>query len=245
MFQRVAIVAAMEREISFLRRAMAPPDRSRGKLAVGSMKGKVVHVLRTGVGPLKTSQRLTELLTPASPECVLSIGCAGALRSDINVGDIIISDKLADDTLNGRAYYPSVALLETAKECCRSLKLPFHSGCTVSTSSVAATTEQKKSLAEKYGAVAVDMESARVAAWAQDNGVSMVSIRTVSDSAVDRLPPELALIIDRNGRLQVGKILALFLEQPRLMPELLRLTWKFDHSLRTLQKGVMALLASI
>jgi adenosylhomocysteine nucleosidase len=235
----------MEREIAFLRGEMTPPDLSRDKFVVGTIFSKAVLLLRTGVGPQKTARRLEEIEEAHNPQCVLSIGCAGALSPDIGTGDVVISERLIDDAAGGRAYHPSPALVETAKDCCKRLGLPFHVGGTASTPSVVATTRDKKDLAAKYGAVAVDMESAQVAAWADKIGIPMLSVRTISDSSADRIPPEIAAIVDRDGRMRLLKTFAFCVGRPRLFLELLRLKSGFDRSIGILEKVVMTLLRSL
>ncbi len=245
MFDRIAIVAAMEREIAFLRSEMNPPDLSRDKLVSGTIFSKAVLLLRTGVGPQKTARRLEEVTEPHNLQCVLSIGCAGALSPDIKTGDVVISERLIDDAEGGRVYRPSPALVETAEECCKRLGLPFHVGGTASTPNVVATAPEKKNLAVKYGALAVDMESAQVAAWAEKIGIRMLSVRTISDSSADRIPPEAAAIFDRNGKIRLLKAFAFCVGRPRLFLELLRLKSGFDRSIDVLEEVMIALLRSL
>ena len=232
----------MEREIAFLRSAITPPDLTKAKLIVGTFNSKTVLLLRTGVGPLKTSQRLPELTKGHLPQCVISIGCAGALRPDMRIGDVVLSERLIDDTSEGRTYSPSASLVEAAKECCKKLGIPFHMGSTVSTATVAATPEDKDSLARKHSAIAVDMESAQVAAWAEKLRISMLSIRTISDSSADRIPPELSSVVDQNGKILISKALRLFMGHPTLLFTLIRLKSKFDRSFDNLEKVVLMLL---
>ncbi len=245
MFDRIAIVAAMESEIGFLRKAVASSDRTGSRCVVGDLGSKTVVLLRAGVGPQKTTRRLTETKAVHDVQCVLSIGCAGALSPDIGVGSIVISEKIIDDTKNGQTYHPSPELITKARDNCETLKIPFHLGATVSTSNVAASPEEKADLAAKYGVVAVDMETAKVAEWAHGRGIPMLSIRAISDGSADSIPPEIGTIFDPNGKLRPAKALSLFATKPGLMLELLRLKKKFDSSIGTLEKIVMPLLHTI
>lgn len=245
MFKQIAIIAAMEGEIDFLRRAMAPPDQSKKRCVVGTIGSKPVMLLRSGVGPQNTARRLAEAISPHESRCVLSIGCAGALSPSINVGDVVIPEKIVDDSADGASYAPSSELINIAKDCCKEFGFPFHSGTTVSTREVAATAEAKRSLAEKYGAVAVDMETAQVAAWADKMGAPMLALRTVSDTSTDRIPPEIGMIVDQKGRLRPAKALAAFARNPSVLFEAVRLKRNLDRSLKTLGKVVTALLDRI
>lgn len=245
MLDRIAIVAAMEREIAFLRGEMTPPDLTKNRLVVGTVDSRTVLLLRTGVGPQKTARRLEEIEDAHNLRCVISIGCAGALSPDVGTGDVIISEKLIDAAAGGRAYHASPALIETAEDCSKGLGLPFHVGSAVSTPSVVATTREKRDLAAKYGALAVDVESAQVAAWAEKTGIPMLSLRTISDSSTDRIPPEIAAVVDRDGRMRPLKAVALSARRPRLFLELLHLKSGLDRSIGVLETVVMTLLRSL
>jgi len=235
----------MESEIGFLRKAVVSSDKTGSRCVVGDMGPKTVVLLRAGVGPEKTTQRLAETKALHDVQCVLSIGCAGALSPDIGVGSVVISEKIIDDTEDGQAYHPSPELITRARDTCEALKIPFYLGATVSTSRVAASPEEKAGLAAKYGVVAVDMETAKVAEWAHGLGIPMLSIRTVSDGVADSIPPEIGAIFGPNGKLRPAKALSLFATRPGLMPELLRLKKKFDSSLDMLEKMVMPLLHNL
>lgn len=245
MFDRIAIVAAMEGEMSFLRRAMTPPDETRDKFVVGTIGKKTVMLVRSGVGPVNTARRLTEAACPQKPQCVLSIGCAGALSSELGIGDAVIADRIVADGAGGRSFIPSRELTAVAKRCCEGLGFHFHSGTTVSTSEVAATVEAKHSLAAEHGAIAVDMETAQVAAWAEEIGAPLLALRTVSDSSDDCIPPEIGMIVDRKGKLRPARAAAVFARKPRLLAEALRLKRNLDRSLKVLEEIVPALLAGL
>ena len=96
MFDTIAVVAAMENEMAFLRNALDPPDRTRDRYVTGAIGSKTIMLLRTGVGPQKTIRRLSETAWEPGPQCIVSIGCAGALSPDMRVGDVVISEKIIE-----------------------------------------------------------------------------------------------------------------------------------------------------
>lgn len=244
MGERIAVVAAMEAELRFLRKAMSPPSTSPERLAIGSIGSRTIALLRTGVGPVKTRLRLAELGEPY-PRCVLSIGCAGGLSPDVRPGDIIISALIKDDLNGASSYLPAQALVDLASDCCKNLGLSFQVGTMVSTGAVVSSVEAKRALGLKHGAVSVDMETAQVAAWAQGLGIPMLSIRTISDGIVDRIPPEIGNLVNPDGRVRVERVVGLFLRQPGLVLEMLRLKRQFDRSIDVLARIVVTLIGSV
>jgi len=239
----------MEGEIAFLRRAITPPDRTKKGCVIGTIGSKSVMLVRSGVGPENTARRLADATNDFEPECVLSIGCAGALRPGIGVGDVVVSGRIVSASAEAAAeteeYSPTPELIAIAKARCDELGYRFHSGTTVSTPTVAATARAKEELASKYGAVAVDMETAQVAAWAQKMGADMLAVRTISDTASHRIPPEIGTILDNKRRLRPLKAISVFAAKPGLLVETIRLKRNLDRSLKALSEVVTALLERI
>lgn len=242
MHNHIAVAAAMERELNFLRLACAPTDKAKNKFFHGNIAGKTVYLVRTGIGPVKTVQRLTEMERLYKPQCIVSIGCAGALDPSLRIGDAVAPQFFYDDQDDGRCWESTPALVEKAISCCRKLDISCRTGGAVSTLEVAATPSQKRSLGEKYGALTVDMESAQVACWAAKANIPMMAIRTISDLASDTLDPRFSGLFDRNGKLQYSKVLRRFGASPSLLISSYRLKAKFDRSIFTLAKIMLPLL---
>jgi hypothetical protein len=164
----------------------------------------------------------------------------------LGVGDTVIAEKIVDDAADGESFAPASELMAAATRCCEELGFPFRSGTTVSAPEVAATVEAKQRLAAKHGAIAVDMETAQVAAWAGKMGVPVLALRTISDTASDCIPPEIGTIVDRKkGTLRPARAAAVFARKPKLLAEALRLKRNMDRSLKVLAKIVPPLLAGL
>ncbi|RJP21812.1 MAG: hypothetical protein C4520_09145 [Candidatus Abyssobacteria bacterium SURF_5] len=244
MYDPIAVTAAMEREVGFLRSALVPANSARKKIVSGAFGGKNVYLLRTGIGPLKTVQRLGELEQLCTPQCVISIGCAGALDSSLRIGDIIVSEALHDDVSSGSLWKTAPALVDVAIKSCEKLKVPYRVGNTVTTNAVAATPPEKRRLCQKYGALAVDMESAQVASWAARLQIPMLSVRSISDLADDTLPPELAGMYDKDGKLRIAQAFSLA-GKPSLFLTAFRLKAQFDRSVSALARIMLPILQEI
>lgn len=235
----------MENEVGFLRRAMTPPDESRNRFVVGEIESKTIILLRSGVGPQNAAQRITRLTDEKPPDCVFSIGCAGALSPSLLVGDAVVAETIIDDSANGKEYVPTPELVEKVGSCLEESGFSCHVGTTVTTSEVAGTPEQKNNLAAKYGALAVDMETAQVAEWAASWDIPIVAVRTVSDTSKDSIPPELGGIVGPKGKLVISKAVRVFAGRPKLFREAMRLKRNLDRSLKNLEQIVMSLLKSL
>jgi len=107
----IALVAAMNDE---LRHALDRMDRHTSErvgpwtLHHGSLAGKAIVAVVTGIGMVNAAAAVTALLTREDPRAVLNFGCAGAHREDIHPGDVIIG--------SGAVAHLSLTILPTGEE---------------------------------------------------------------------------------------------------------------------------------
>jgi adenosylhomocysteine nucleosidase len=133
-------------------------------------------------------------------EGIVSTGFCGALDPGLNVGDIVVS---GDGVASPRS---------------------FVRGEILSLDRVAVTAAEKRDLRERTGAIAIEMESAAVAAKAREWGVPFRCIKAVSDTAAEDMPLDFNLYRDSAGRFSRSRIALAAMRRPfTAIPALLRL----------------------
>jgi nucleoside phosphorylase len=179
---RIAIIAAMEREVAPLLRSWE--KKANGKSIVREMEhgGRryrlfepvfeqgEVFLICSGIGS-ESARRATEaVIREVHPSLVISVGFAGALDGSLQVADVLrprtvinSADGVRVDTGSGM-------------------------GVLLSSASIA-DHEQKVRFAKAYGASAVDMEAAAVAQGAQARGVEFGVFKAISDTSDFAMPP--------------------------------------------------------
>lgn len=91
---RIAIIAAMEEEVQLLRSQltnMTTEVIAGFEFYLGTLSGKEVVVLRSGIGKVNAAISTTLLLNHFSVSAVLNTGSAGGVNQSLNVGDIVIA----------------------------------------------------------------------------------------------------------------------------------------------------------
>jgi adenosylhomocysteine nucleosidase len=129
------------------------------------------------------------------------------------VGDIIVADSVFDPASGSRFQ----AEQPTAETGVRAIHGPV-----LSLDRVAVTAGEKDRL-RMTGAVAVDMETAVVAARAREARIPFYCVRVVSDGAGESLAMDFNQYRDREGRFSRWRIAAAALRAPRSIPALRRL----------------------
>lgn len=181
----VAIVAALEREISPLVRNWTASDREYSGRSFRFFEFEQRVAVCGGIGP-QAARRATEaVISLYKPSLVLSVGFAGALDGSLQVGHVFEPCLVIDASDSSRTA------------------TGVGSGVLVSFGSVAGP-EQKARLAGAYQAQAVDMEAASVAKAAEAHGLRFGAVKVVSDDAGFEMP-SLERFVGSDGSFASGR----------------------------------------
>jgi adenosylhomocysteine nucleosidase len=166
---RIAIIAAMEREVRPLIRSWKVRMMEHGGWRYRLFENGDAALVCGGIGA-EAARRATEaVIQDVKPVCVLSVGFAGAVDGSLQVGQVL-EPRTVINAADG--VHTDVGSGE---------------GTLVSSATVAGK-DQKIRLGKAYGASAVDMEAAAVAQGAQARGVNFGAVKAISDSVEFRLP---------------------------------------------------------
>jgi adenosylhomocysteine nucleosidase len=167
---RIAIVAAMEREVAPLIRNWRVRWVEHGERRYKLFESGAAALVCSGVGPEAARRAAEAIIQEVQASHILSVGFAGALDPALKVGEV---------------FEPRTVI--NAADGARTDTGAGH-GTLVSFRSVAGR-EQKRKLREAYGAAAVDMEAAAVAQGAELRNVRFGALKVVSDEAGFAMPP--------------------------------------------------------
>jgi adenosylhomocysteine nucleosidase len=194
----IAIVAALEREVEPLIRNWTRVQREYLGRKFTFFEHEKTVVVCCGMG-LEPARRASEaVIALYDPARLLSVGFAGALTTDLRVGDIFEPSAIID-----------------ARDCSRiPVRVSASRNLLLSFGSVAGTA-QKAKLAEAFGAKAVDMEAAAVAAAAAAHGIGFAAIKVISDEAEFEMP-HMERFIDSHGHFKTVSFAFFIIPRPWL-----------------------------
>jgi nucleoside phosphorylase len=198
--------------------------------------------METGVGAARTERALKWLFDKPQlgvvqyrPQLVISAGFAGSLHTDRRVGDIILANEIVDaDSRSWQTTWPE-HLVEGEWQ------PPLHRGRLLTVGQIVATPAEKKLLADKHEAIAVDMESAIVARWCSERRVPFACVRAISDDFDSPLSPSLAAFL-RDGRVDALQLVGSVVIRPWMIGELWRMARRTTHAGEQLGKALGELL---
>lgn len=196
--QKVAIISAMEIEISYVAEFLK--ERAGWKQVdvchYENEHNSVCVVTRVlGVGKVNAAYQTSDLIAQEQPDLIINVGYAGGLASDARTGDVAIGTDYVQVDFLPYKEENRLAIRESPQEL---VKLLLEKASELSIYAVAgriATGDfflhdsgQKRRIVHEYGPVAFDMESAAIAQVATAKNVDFVAIRTFSDLADEMAP---------------------------------------------------------
>jgi adenosylhomocysteine nucleosidase len=217
---RVAIVAALEREVSGLTRSCSRVEREyEGRRFVffeGNVESDEMIVVCGGIG-LEAARRAAEaVIALYRPALLQSVGFAGALDPSLHVGDL---------------FAPAVVV--DARDGSRTEIEGGNTQGTLVTFMAVAEIDQKASLARAYGARAVDMEASAVAAAARAHGIPFAATKVISDEYDFELP-QTSRFIDSQGQFRTAGFALFAALRPWLWSRIAQLARNSRKAARTL-----------
>lgn len=187
-----------------------------GVVRIGTLDGRTVATIISGPGRPAAAHACEALIAAHRPRLVISAGFCGGLQLQLKRNAIAIADRIL--ATNGSGY-----------ECDRAPLAQFDLspgavGPWMTVDRIIAKSAEKKSLGERTGAIACEMESLAVAEVCRARGASCFAVRVVSDPVDEDLPGDLdPLLQPKSTAGMVGAVLGTLWRRPSSIKDLLRL----------------------
>lgn len=166
----------------------------------GELCGQEAVVVRSGVGKVNAAICTQILIDEFHVTAVVNTGIAGALKDEINIGDLVISTDLVQHDMDATGFgYPlgqipqmevfsfqaDERLSNLAKKACEEVnpEIQVFQGRIVSGDQFVSDRAVKEKIAGNFDGYCTEMEGAAIAQAAYLNGVPFVVVRAVSDKA--------------------------------------------------------------
>ena len=152
---------------------------------------------------------------PQDVRGIISIGIAGALAPEMEVGDVVVAERIVT----------ACEAFETDAKWTARLAASFPGatiGAILGRGTIADTPDVKALLHDSTGAVAVDMESHLAADAALTRGLPFAALRVISDRADQSLPPAALTAMNPDGSIALARVLWSVATRPGQIGALMR-----------------------
>jgi len=208
---RIGIMSAMENEVKPVLENLAGGeirDKLGGMSYVGQIRNHDIVLTCSGIGKVKSAAHTQYLIDHFQVECIFLIGVAGAINPDLQIGDIIISDRAIEyDYWQDHWYQADPRLIEAAVNAGKRLGLAEKVlvGSVLTGDQPCVDMGKKSQLRQHYSGDCVEMEGAAVAHVCWMNAVPFVIIRAISDlaneKAIDAIKHSFNEVVEQPARI--------------------------------------------
>jgi adenosylhomocysteine nucleosidase len=225
----IVFFAALRQELAGLERGLVGREESAAgnkRLLRGYYQGCPVLLVQTGPGKQNAMEAARSVLAGYSPRAAVCIGFAGALKAELEGGDLVLCSSLHYLDGQGKLSEPlscDEALIELAAEASQSAGLGLRVGSSVTVDEECVLPGIKEGLGRRVRADVVEMEYYWLAQVAAERGVPFVAVRAISDTLLQTLP-EGCSFMDERGETTVAEVALHAVRHPRSLLPLLRLS---------------------
>ncbi|HZC46571.1 MAG TPA: hypothetical protein VE243_08845 [Candidatus Acidoferrum sp.] len=244
----ILLFYAFAREIAPFKRRLrdrAPLDLDGLHGFLATIGGKQFAVVGHGIGhkrATETARRAFDLMPGA--ELVIGTGVVGALSSGLKPGDLVLADRVltnhADNENKVTEQVTAIgdAQLQAIGRSLASAGIAYSTGA-ILTSNRVFTVAEKRRAKESTGAIAVDMETAAIAAEAAARGLPFIAIRAVLDQVDDEVVG--AGLADEDGNVRPLAATTFLLRNPAAMLQLPRMMRNLSRATAAIADGLIAI----
>lgn len=219
--RRVAILAPMRSELRPLVKLFSlTPSRGRDGLLRGAAGGIEVVATLTGIGMRSGAQAAERILHATSPDHLIVVGIAGGIGENVAINDLIVPE-LVLNLETGEKFQPTP------------LGVARQRGTLASSDVLLEAPAQARKLNDQ-GVIAIDMETAAIAAVCERRGYPWSVFRAISDRADDGSTDAAVLgLADSEGNPNLAAVARFVLTRPQRIPQLVRLARGANAATRT------------
>ncbi len=199
---KVGIIAAMQEELDEIIKIMTDTKKEtiyEIEFLHGKIQNKEVIAVKSGIGKVNAGRTTQILIDKYNVDNVINVGSAGALNPEINIGDIVIGDKLIQHDFDITAFNhekgfitgvgdylcSDIGLIEKFENTVNILsnnEYKITKGVIASGDIFCTEIKMKEKIFSKFNAQCVEMEGAAIAQVCYLDKVPFIVIRSISDS---------------------------------------------------------------
>ena len=197
MEKNIGIIVATPEEMKELKNIMVESEKIR-IFNLDFYKGKINNknyvLVKCGVGKVNAARTTQMLIDNFNIESIINVGVAGGLNNNINIGDIVIGEKLVQHDFDITAFgYEKGYISETGKffesnrnliERCKKIKIEnvqIILGTIASGDIFCTDIKMKEKIGSEFNSDCVEMEGASIAQTSYLCNIPFLVIRAISD----------------------------------------------------------------
>jgi adenosylhomocysteine nucleosidase len=179
-------------------------------------------VVRSGMG-MENAFLASQWLISEGVAALGVSGVSGGLDPGLAPGDLVLADSIIQENpdTDRHIWEGNPKFVETSYDALIAKGIPAYRGPIISVQKPVLSARDKQALFTRTSALAVDMESAAVAAAASKASIPFFALRAVCDAAARSIPTEIFDCLNQAGRVRPLHLFWTLLLSPTLISDLL------------------------
>ncbi|MDW5300247.1 MAG: 5'-methylthioadenosine/adenosylhomocysteine nucleosidase [Sedimentibacter sp.] len=199
---KIGIIGAMDVEVAGLIESMENIKKEEISSVVyyeGKLQGKDVIVAKCGIGKVHAAVCAQTMILKYSPDVIINTGVAGSLNSNLNIADLVISNKVVQHDFDTSGIGDPIGLIsginlieipcspnivEKIENAAKLIeKTNVFVGTIASGDQFICNMSKKEYIVEHFNALCAEMEGAAIGHVCYLNNVDFCIVRAISDKA--------------------------------------------------------------
>ncbi len=231
----IAVTFALPAESSeFLRRLgqRSRADRNGISIVRGTIDGRTIEVLHTGVGEKMCKERIGKFLENQQFDFLVSAGFAGSLNHELQVNDVLLAKNFS--TVDLQDAQSSLS------------NVPIHAANMLTVPALIHSVEERERIARESGASAVDMETEFIARACATQAIPLLALRVITDTPRKPFPAPPQVLFDmERQRTPLAALAMFFLAHPNRVTRLVQFTRRIARARKTLADALVEIVPRI
>lgn len=216
---KIAVISGLEYEVSSLEEMMEDPfdDEVCGiRCVTGDISGHTIFNVFAGAGKVASAMATQAAICEYMPNLVIQIGLAGGCNKDLHPGDAVAASRLVyhdiDPSITSsfhgsrESYNSDPAFKALSIQVLQDMGIRYKEGTVATGDRFVNSNSVREDIVERTGCICVDMSSAAVAEVCHKNGIPLIVVKIISDSADDEANEEYAFTAVKFSELSAGII---------------------------------------
>lgn len=199
---KIGIIVAMQEELEEILNIMTEKNKKsiyNVEYIEGKISDKNIVIVKSGVGKVNAARVTQMLIDIMKVDTIINVGSAGAINPKLNIGDIVIADKLVQHDFDITAFnhkkgyitgvgdyiYCTEKLINEFSKIINDIKSEEYNikiGTIASGDIFCTDSNMKQTIYSEFDADCVEMEGAAVAQVCYLDNIPFIVIRSISDS---------------------------------------------------------------
>ena len=188
----IGIIVAEEKELLAVKEIMTTIEEINIYEKIfykGSIENKNVVVVKSNVGKVNSARVCQILIDRFNPSLVINVGTAGSVDNKLDIGDIVVANKLVQYDFDVTPFGRKIGEIENIGEHIEVKKellelfndMNVNIGCIASGDKFIVKREEKDNIRNNFNALCIEMEGASIAQVCYLDNIPFLVIRSITD----------------------------------------------------------------